>query len=154
MEGAGEGSRGGSGSVMLGSMVAHRSCEPTSPDRTVSCAEGTPDRRLPSPDRCRCQTRVSNETIMAIRSDNAGARSGRMAHAHSSETCAYARRSVTASVLPGASGTADRPTQRPPDNVDDLVDVLVSLAAFGGGAHATLDMVLEHEDRQCVDRGS
>src|ERR1700752_1862273 len=44
----------------------------------------------------------------------------------------------------GRAGTpANGPAQRAADDVDPLVDVLVGLAALGGGPDATLDVVLE-----------
>ena len=49
------------------------------------------------------------------------------------------------------AAAADRPAERPPDDVDDLVDVLVGLAPLGGGPDAAADVVLEDQDRQRVD---
>jgi hypothetical protein len=46
-----------------------------------------------------------------------------------------------------ARAAADRSAERAAHDVDDLVDVLVGLAALGGGAHAALDVVLEDDDR-------
>ena len=48
---------------------------------------------------------------------------------------------------PGASAARDRSTERPADDVDHFVDVLVRLALGGGGPDAAGDVVLE-------DRGS
>ena len=50
-------------------------------------------------------------------------------------------------------GTPDGPAEGPADDVDDLVDVLIGLASRGRRAHATLNVVLEDEDRQRVDGG-
>ena len=55
---------------------------------------------------------------------------------------------------PDRDSAADRPAERPPDDVDDLVDVLVGLTALGGGPDATLDVVLEDEDRERIDGGA
>ena len=53
-----------------------------------------------------------------------------------------------------ACAAADRAAQRAPDDVDDLVDVLVRLAPLRGRPDATLDVVLEDEDRHGVDGGA
>ena len=53
----------------------------------------------------------------------------------------------------GSARAADRPAECPAHHVDHLIDVLVGLAALGGGADAALDVVLEDEDRQGIDRG-
>src|SRR6478672_7051463 len=53
--------------------------------------------------------------------------------------------------LCGPSRGADGPPERSPDDVDDLVDVLVGISAFGGRPDAAADVVLEDEDRQRVD---
>jgi hypothetical protein len=52
----------------------------------------------------------------------------------------------------GSAAPADRAAQRPPYDVDHLVDVLVGLAPFSGRPDATLDVILENEDRDGVDR--
>ena len=44
---------------------------------------------------------------------------------------------------PERGRAADRPAERPADDVDHLVDVLVGLAALGGRPDAALDVVLE-----------
>jgi hypothetical protein len=41
---------------------------------------------------------------------------------------------------------SDRPSERPADDVHDLVDASIGLAPRGGGSDAPLDVVLEHED--------
>jgi hypothetical protein len=51
-----------------------------------------------------------------------------------------------------STGRSDRPAEGPPNHVEDLVDVLLGLAAFGGGPDATLDVILEKEDGQRIDR--
>src|SRR6476646_9398351 len=53
----------------------------------------------------------------------------------------------------GPGGPAHRSSERAPDDVDDLVDVLVGLALLRGGPHATADVVLEDHDRQRIDGG-
>ena len=50
------------------------------------------------------------------------------------------------SARPG--GPADRSSERPSDDVDDLVDVLVGLALFGGRPDAAADVILEDQDRR------
>src|SRR4029079_15104245 len=52
-----------------------------------------------------------------------------------------------------AAAAADRAAERPADDVDHLVDILVGLAPFRGGPDAALDVVLEDHDRQGVDGG-
>src|SRR5260221_8340662 len=47
--------------------------------------------------------------------------------------------------------TPDGAAQRPPDDIDDLVDVALRVAALVRGPDAALDVVLEDEDRQRVD---
>ena len=53
----------------------------------------------------------------------------------------------------GTSGCPNRPPERAPDDVHDLLHVFVGLAPLGGGADAALDVVLEDEDRERVDGG-
>src|SRR6185369_2142813 len=54
----------------------------------------------------------------------------------------------------GATGAPDRPAQRSADDVDHLVDIGVGLAMLRGGPDAALDVVLEDEDREGIDRGA
>jgi hypothetical protein len=51
---------------------------------------------------------------------------------------------------PGAA--PNRAAERSPDDVDDLVDVAIGITVLGGGPHAALDMVLEDEHRERIDR--
>ena len=50
-------------------------------------------------------------------------------------------------------GSADRAAQRAAHDVDDLIHVPVGLAVLGRRADTALDVVLEHQDRQRIDRG-
>jgi hypothetical protein len=49
---------------------------------------------------------------------------------------------------------SDGPAKRSPNDVNDLVDVLLGLAALGGRTDTTLHMILQQEDRQRIDRGA
>ena len=54
----------------------------------------------------------------------------------------------------GASAGSNRAAERPPDDVDDLLDVPIGIAVLRCGPDAALDVILEDEDRQGVDRGA
>src|SRR5260221_5926337 len=43
---------------------------------------------------------------------------------------------------------SNRAAERPPNDVDDLLDVAIRVALLGGGADAALDVVLQDQDRQ------
>ena len=49
---------------------------------------------------------------------------------------------------------ADRPPERPPDDVHHLVDVGLGLSPLGGRPDTAGDVVLEHEDGERIDRGT
>ena len=61
---------------------------------------------------------------------------------------------ITAAPQPDRRGAPDGPSERAPDDVDDLVHIGVGLAVLGGGPHAARDVVLEDDDRQGIDRGA
>ena len=47
---------------------------------------------------------------------------------------------------------ADRPTERPTHDIEDLFRVRVRLAVLGRGPDAASHVVLQHEDGQRIDR--
>jgi hypothetical protein len=53
----------------------------------------------------------------------------------------------------GPSAGPDRATDRPPNDIHDLVDVLVGVALLGGGPDAALHVILEDEERYGIHRG-
>ena len=64
------------------------------------------------------------------------------------------RRPSDLSTRSGAGGTPNGPAQGPPDHVDDLLDVPVGVAVLRGRPHAALDVILEDEHRERIDRRS
>jgi hypothetical protein len=52
-----------------------------------------------------------------------------------------------------ARSRSNRPAERPPDDVDDLIHVAVRIAVLGSRSNAALDVVLEDEHRERVHRG-